>query len=107
MGKTVGEILDGMDADELTEWVAFARVEPFEGYRADIRAAGIQAVLANCHRDSQTKPFDVADFLPDYFGEHQQAKTEKTDFKTQMMAWVLSSGGKVQHGRRSDNDSER
>lgn len=94
-----------MDADELTEWMAFARVEPFEGYRADIRAAGIQAVLANCHRDSQTEAFDVADFLPDYFGEHQKTKQdEKADFKAQMMAWVLSSGGKV-HGRRSDNHS--
>jgi len=95
-----------MDADELCEWIAFQKIEPFEGFRADVRAAGIQAVLANCHRDSSTKPFDIADFLPDYFGEQPKAQKEQGDFKTQMLTWVLASGGKVQDGR-SNHDSQR
>ena len=93
--KTVGELLESMDSDELTYWLAFARVEPLDGYRNDINFASLQSLLGNCNRGSSQKPFTVEDFLPDYFGENRPEQTPQ-DMEKNILAWVTSAGGKVQ-----------
>ena len=45
MGKTVGELEATMSASELSEWLAYDRLDPIGGYRGDIQAATIAASM--------------------------------------------------------------
>jgi len=62
----VGELLARISSRELTEWMAYWRLEPWGEPRADLRAAIIAATVANTARDPRRKPrpFKPADFLP-------------------------------------------
>jgi len=53
--KTVGELLDTMDSRELSEWMAFASLEPLDGDRGDIHAAQVCSVLANQWRGKESE----------------------------------------------------
>lgn len=63
---TVDELLSSMSARELSDWIAFARVEPFGEERADLRSGIIASVIANAHRDrkKRAQPYTPADFMP-------------------------------------------
>jgi hypothetical protein len=53
---TVEEMLDRMSAREFAAWVVFDRqVEPIGDRRADLRAGGIAATIANVFRDEKKK----------------------------------------------------
>lgn len=93
--KTVGELLETMDSDELTDWLAFARIEPLDGYRSDINFASLQSLIGNVNRASNQQPFTVDDFLPDYFRENKSAVQTPADMEQNLIAWVSASGGKV------------
>ncbi|WP_264765426.1 DUF4035 domain-containing protein [Moraxella catarrhalis] len=45
LGKTVGELEATMSASELSEWLAYDRLDPIGGYRGDIQAATIAASM--------------------------------------------------------------
>ena len=65
-------MLSRIDSSELTEWLAYYRMEPFGETVADQRM-GIQAsLLANINRDPKHKhdPFKPADFIP-WHGSNQ------------------------------------
>jgi len=47
LGRTVDELLGGMSSRELTEWIAYSRIEPFGGLWEDFRTAQICAAIAN------------------------------------------------------------
>jgi hypothetical protein len=87
--KTVAEILDGMDAAELTEWIAFSTIEPLDADRADIHAAQICSTTANVWRASDSKAIEVKDFIPDWYGEQK-----KTDNFAAFKAWAIAMGSK-------------
>ncbi len=55
-----------MDSKELTEWMAYARIEPFGQEMENWRAAEICCVLANLYRDPKKhpEPYKIADFMP-------------------------------------------
>lgn len=63
---TVAEMLARIDSRELTEWMAYAAIEPFGEERADLRAGIIAATIANANRDpkKQPKPFQPEAFMP-------------------------------------------
>jgi hypothetical protein len=67
MGRTVRELSDSLGADELVEWMAFYRIDPWGGYRTDLGAAMVASTLANVHRAP-----DSAAFTPDDFIVHEQ-----------------------------------
>jgi hypothetical protein len=92
--KSVGEILETMDSDELTDWMAFARIEPLDGYRNDINFASLQSLLGNCNRGSSQKAFTIEDFLPDYFKENKPEQTPE-DMERSLLAWVKAAGGEI------------
>lgn len=46
-GCTVAELQERLDSDELTEWMAYALLDPFGGKRGDYQAAMITANLMN------------------------------------------------------------
>ena len=52
-----------MSSRELSEWIAFAGIEPFGDQRADLRSAIVAATVANCHR-ATGKAFAPSDFMP-------------------------------------------
>lgn len=62
---TVQELTEQLSEQELTEWVAYYRIEPFGEQRADIRTASLCATIANCNRDPKKKPspYTLKDFL--------------------------------------------
>lgn len=59
----VGQMLASMSSRELSEWVAFYRVEPFGEERADLRSALQTATVANMKRGKGKRPFKLSDFL--------------------------------------------
>ena len=65
MGRTVRELLGSMGSRELSEWMAYERVEPWGESRADLRMGIISSTLANVHRQSDDYPvYKPADFMP-------------------------------------------
>lgn len=53
-----------MSAREITEWMAFASIQPFGYRRTDWQFAALSAVMANCHRDpKKSNAFQAKDFL--------------------------------------------
>lgn len=84
--KTVGELLDTMDSLELSEWMAFASLEPLDGDRGDIHAAQVCAILANQWRGKESKPVEIVDFIPDWYAVAKPKKNDFSAFKTWMVA---------------------
>ena len=91
MKKTVREILDEVDSQELNEWQAFSTIEPLDGDRGDIHAAQICSTTANVWRGSETKALEVKDFLPDWYGENK-----KVESFAALKAWASAVGTKKQ-----------
>jgi len=60
----VAELTRRMPERELSEWMAFAHLEPFGEARADLRAGIIASTIANVHRGKRSKAFKPEDFVP-------------------------------------------
>jgi hypothetical protein len=65
---TVRELLARANSRELSEWMAFASLEPFGDARGDLQAAIVASTVANTARDpkKRRRPFAPADFVPDF-----------------------------------------
>ena len=61
---TVKQLLSVIDSDELTEWMAFDRLEPLGEARADLRAGIIAAAVGNHGYLRPDKPYQASDFMP-------------------------------------------
>lgn len=62
---TVTELLGRVSSRELTEWMAYAQMEPFGEERGDIRQAITTSLIANVHRDPKKgKEYTPEDFMP-------------------------------------------
>lgn len=55
-------MLEEVGAGELTEWVAFAELEPFGGAVEDLRAGLGPAVTVNMNRTEDAEPVTALDF---------------------------------------------
>lgn len=66
----MGELLGGITSAELTEWMAFAELEPFGEERADLRAGIVASTVAEVNRNPKKRkqPFTPQDFLPTFKG---------------------------------------
>jgi hypothetical protein len=93
MGRTVRELLHGMDAAELQEWVAYYELDPWTQDRADLRAGIVAATVANAN--STKGKFRPADFMVDYAKRHREPKTPE---QLKDMARIITAmmGGKVE-----------
>jgi hypothetical protein len=56
LGRTVGELLDSISSQEISEWQAFEAENGPVQMRPDWTAALITATLANIHRDRKSHP---------------------------------------------------
>lgn len=53
-----------IDSEELTEWMAFERLEPFGALADEMRLGQIAATVANVQRGKDTEPYTPAFFMP-------------------------------------------
>lgn len=88
----MAQLLNEISSEELTEWMAYAELEPFGEERADLRSATVAAVIANANRDrkKRSRPYRVTDFMPK-FGQQEQSEE---DMLAVAEAWVKALGGK-------------
>ena len=84
---TVGELLERIEARELTEWMAFYQLEPFGEQRADLRAGIVTAMIANVNRDKKKrrKPHKPQDFMPQF--DRPQRAASWDEIKRGLMDW--------------------
>ncbi len=76
---TVGELLARISSRELSEWMAYAQLEPWGEARADLRAGIVASTVANTARDpkKRKKPFAPEDFMPKFEKETQSAEEQR------------------------------
>jgi hypothetical protein len=109
--------LKNISSRELSEWQAYARLEPFGEQRADLRAGIIAAVIASAFRNPKKRkdPFSPADFMPVFSKAKAEAEAEEQS-PGQMLAFVeilnAMYGGKdlrqpSQPSKPSPNPSQR
>ncbi len=55
-----------ISSQEFSEWMAFARLQPFGESRMDYRFAMLAALVANLWTDSRKKRWTPEDFMPDF-----------------------------------------
>ena len=85
-------MLERIDSRELTEWMAYAQVEPFGEERADLRAGIVASTIANVWRSSGQKVLKPSDFMPKFEPQRQLTNDELAAvFKGSALAF----GGKV------------
>jgi hypothetical protein len=95
LGKTVGQLLSEITSRELTEWMAYATLEPFGEQRADLRTGLLATVSALGHGAKYTPP-------------HRWLATEdepervmsQEEIELEAMRWVANSGGTIVKGER-------
>ena len=61
----MAELLERVSARELSEWMAYAQMEPFGEERADLRAAIVAMTVANVNR-GKGRAAKVEDFMPKF-----------------------------------------
>jgi hypothetical protein len=91
-GVSVKEMLATTDSQELTEAMAYARVEPWGEWRADLRAAVICHTLYRLLSDSKAPKAKVEDWMPDF-----EPATELTpeDFVAKLLGMAAAAGGEI------------
>jgi len=64
----VSELLTRISSRELTEWIAYAELDPFGEWRADLRAGIVASTMANTARDPKrrAKAWTAQDFMPQF-----------------------------------------
>lgn len=85
------ELLARTDSAELTEWMAFYKLEPF-GYDIDNHRAGtIASTLVNLKLKKDAQPMTPGDFFPNSYGEEaqQEPSPAQQEFFMQGMATLF------------------
>lgn len=62
---TVGDLLDRISSEELTEWAAYYPLDPFDSFRDDYRTGMVCSTLANIHA-AKGKKYIPQDFMPKF-----------------------------------------
>ena len=86
LGMTVRELLSRIGADELSEWIAYASLEPFGAIRGDLQAGIVASTIAGALGGKATP----GDFLLTF-----EPKKEKTaaDWQTIFKSMAAQMGG--------------
>ena len=92
MGRTVGELLDSMDAAEFVHWIAYQDIDPITDDRADLRAGIVASVVANCLTNKHD--FKPTDFLPQY-GKAPAEEMTEDELQLAGLKLVALMGGTV------------
>lgn len=60
--------------DELLDWRAYERLEPFGEERGDVRCAITTAAILNVHRGSKTAPIQPSAIMPRFDADYLPKK---------------------------------
>ena len=74
LGMTVAELNQRMSSRELSEWMAFYRIEPFGDVRGDVQAAVIAQSTLAPHMDKGKKPPELVELMP--FTDNKKEQTQ-------------------------------
>lgn len=82
-------MLRNIDSKELSEWMAYYKLDPFGGERGDLQAGIVASTVANVNRDSKKrrKPFEPKDFMVDWAAQNEP----KTADISALMAFVKTA----------------
>lgn len=97
LGRTVAELEQTLTSQELTEWMAYYRVEPFGPWRDDYRAGQVMALYANSKRGKGGKAFRASDFIPRW------RRSTPEEIAESVKRWFTAFGGSNE--RRPSPDS--
>jgi len=92
----VRELFERIDAEELIEWIAYERIEPFDGQRLEAYLAQVSMILANAHR-GKNAPAVTFDKCLIKFGESPEQDNSIDAKKARFMAAIArtpAGGGK-------------
>lgn len=92
LGKSVSELLESMDAQELTAWMAYDRIEPFGESRADMRTAAQTTALLNVQRKRGSDPLKPSDFMPQYDKRYLPKKSNGAEQKLKAFSKAAKRG---------------
>lgn len=92
-----------MSVAEYAEWYALYQIEPWDELRSDMRNAMLMSLLANVNRDSKKhkKPFSIADFLPDWWGDKRKPQAVMQKFRTAVQGLITDGST-----RDADNQTD-
>jgi len=95
---TVAELGRRMSSAEFTEWMVYARLEPFGPRREDERAGMVAAMVTNVARDAKSHPqaFTPDDFFPD--PERRPVAVE--DRVARLKAWAMQMNARNERKTR-------
>lgn len=98
-GCTVAELQQRMGSAEFAAWLAFYQVEPFGELRGDMRAAMVATLTANAHRNAKKKrqPFELSDFLFQFWKSDGQGKGEPPATSREMMSKFMLLTSNLEH----------
>jgi hypothetical protein len=89
----VDDLLGRISSRELSEWMAYAQMEPFGEERADLRAGIIAATIANMNRDpkKRAKPFGPEEFMPKFDIREARPENSKSpeEIYALMRTWAM------------------
>ena len=81
----------------MSEWIAYASIEPFGERPAYQRAGIIAATIANVYRKKEAKPFTEKDFMPpEPTIKKKQTVEEMKEIFRNIVAWGKMQGKKRQ-----------
>lgn len=88
-------MLMGMTSVQITEWLAFAQVEPFGEWRADLRMATLAALIANVNRNDKARPepYRPDDFMPNLDPVEVEPEERTADMLAQVKSITAMFGG--------------
>lgn len=97
---TVGELLSRISSRELSEWMEYAKLEPFGEERADLRAGIVAATVANAHRKRGARALRPADFMPRW--EAEQGRPQTPEEQIGLAAMITAAlGGRDLRGEKA------
>jgi hypothetical protein len=59
-------MLAEISSEQLSEWMAYSKLEPWGEDRDDLRMGIVASVIANSNRGKGQKPFKPTDFMPSF-----------------------------------------
>jgi hypothetical protein len=94
-------MLDELPSHLLTEWLAFAQLEPF-GFSTDLFGhAMVASMIANVNRKKGSKPFKPSDFMPRDEVEPEPEENKGSKFFADLKSYMRRSKAKRGNDKRS------
>ena len=88
----VNEMLKSISGNDLIEWMAYAKLEPFGEERADLRMGILAALIANVNRDSEkTDEFTPQQFMPKFEDAYEEVEPLSQEDVAQKVDIIFSA----------------